>query len=142
MKRLIITGFLGAFLVGCNAAASTPSPAAWRSLAAGPSAVVTPSPPLVSLPSPGTATPSVLPTLTPSQAGAEAGTWKGVKGSARVASAAMPVLVGERGVLLLSPMAGQTTDVCETPGRDPRGLPVSFYDGRTHDITPVSRGGQ
>ena len=146
MRRLVITIFVAASLVGCSETGPSPSPAASRTAISTPVTVVTPSPDAPMTPSPTaspsavptpspTASPSSLPTLTPlSKPSQGRGTWTKVKGSALVSPHAVAVRAGDVGVLLL----GIDDYPCQTPERNAAGTPAAFYDARTHAIRRVS----
>ena len=144
MRRVVISGFLVAALAGCGGSVPSPSPAGSTAASPPPVAATSPSPspsPVASAPSPSAVpTPEAVPTLTPrSTPGPGGGKWTRVKGSALVAPDAVAARAGDRGVLLLG---GGATDGpeggCQTPERNARGAPASFYDARTHAISRVA----
>ena len=115
MRRLIITGILGASLVGCDAGRADSKPCGIVILrgraqcsrhANAPDATTTGD----------DGTEAFLPTLTLSSAGAAPGAWPTGSRSARAAPGAMPVLAGEHGVLLLSATTGGNDGSVRDPG--------------------------
>lgn len=144
MRRVVISGFLVAALAGCGGSVPSPSPAGSTAASPPPVAAISPSPspsPVASAPSPSAVpAPRPVPTLTPrSTPGPDGGKWTRVKGSALVAPGAVAARAGDRGVLLLGGGATNGPEGgCETPERNARGAPASFYDARTHAISRVA----